>query len=131
MKMSGVLTLFCGAALLFASVAVARESNKSSVQLDDKVVVEGKTLDSGHYTVEWNGNGPAVQVTLLQGKDTIATFPAHVIEQASANFEDAYGTAAESNGSLELTTIYPGGKHFVLQVDRNTSNQQSNTSPSK
>jgi hypothetical protein len=131
MKMSKAFGFLFGAALLVSSAAVAGETNKSSVQLDNKVVVEGKTLDSGRYTVEWSGSGSDVQVTLLRGKQTVATFPAHVTEQASANPQDAYSTTSEQDGSKTLTAIYPGGKRIALKIDHTQASQQSNASASK
>jgi hypothetical protein len=131
MKVSKVLSLLFGAALLVSSSAIAGETNKSSVRLDDKVVVEGKSLDTGKYTVEWSGSGPTVQVTILRGKQTVATLSAHLTEQANANLQDAYSTTAEPDGSRALTAIYPSGKHFALQLDQNQTSQQSNAQPSK
>jgi hypothetical protein len=131
MKVSKGLSLLFGAALLVSSSAIAGETNKSSVRLDDKVVVEGKSLDTGKYTVEWSGSGPTVQVTILRGKQTVATFSARLTEQANVNLQDAYSTTAEPDGSRALTAIYPGGKHFALQLDQNQTSQQSNAQPSK
>ncbi len=123
MKMSKVLILVFGAALLFSSAARAGENNKGTLQLNDKVIVEGKPLNSGKYTVEWDGTGPDVHVTLLQGKQTVATFPAHLTEQAAPNSQDAYSTAAEPDGSRALTAIYPGGKRLSLKLDQNEAGQ--------
>ena len=123
MKLSKVLTFLFGAALLFSSAAIAGETNKGTLRLSEDVVIQGKTLNSGKYTVEWDGSGPTVQVTLLSGKEKVATFPAHLTEQASPNVQDAYGTAAEPNGSRSLTAIYPGGKRIVLQVDQNQASK--------
>jgi hypothetical protein len=131
MKMLKVAVLLFGAALLFSSGALAGETNKGTLQLTDKVVVEGKPLNSGRYTVEWDGSGPAVQVTLLQGKQTVATFPARLTEQAAPNSQNAYGTIAEPDGSRSLTAIYPGGKRFALQLDQNAASQQSGANQSK
>jgi hypothetical protein len=123
MKLSRVLTFLFGAALLFSSAAIAGEANKGTLRLSENVVIQGKALNPGKYTVEWDGSGPTVQVTLLSGKDKVATFPAHLTEQASPNAQDAYGTAAEPNGSRSLTAIYPGGKRLVLQVDQNQASK--------
>jgi hypothetical protein len=131
MKLSNVSTILFGAALLFSSAALAGESNKGTIQLAGKVVVAGKSINSGKYTVEWNGSGPTVQVTLLQGKQTVATFPARLTEQPAPNLKDAYSTLAEPDGSKSLSAIYPGGKRFVLEFDQNQAAQQSNTHTSQ
>lgn len=125
MTMSRISIVFCGAALLFSSGALGGETYKGTLRLGNKVSVDGKPLDPGKYKVEWGGTGPKIQVTLLQGKRTMATFPAHVTEQAAPNPDDAYGTTAEPDGSRLLTAIYPGGKRFVLHVDQKEAGPQS------
>ena len=127
MKISKVLTFVFGAALLFSSSAIAGgTNNKTSLQLDDKIVVDGKSIDTGKYTAEWTGTGATVQVTLFQGKQAVATFPAHLAEQASANTQGDYSTTTAPDGSKALTAIYPGGKHLVLQIAQNQSSQSAN-----
>jgi type 1 fimbria pilin len=121
MKVSRILFTLSGAALLFASAVLAADLNKGTLNVSEKVNVEGKTIDPGTYKVEWNGTGPTVQVTILHGKQTVATFPAQLTEQAAKNAVDAYGSATEADGSKQLTAIYIGGKHTVLQVDQSAS----------
>ena len=126
MKIPKVLTFAFGAALLLSSSAIAGgTSNKTSLQLDDKIVIDGKSVDTGKYTAEWTGSGPTVQVTLFHGKQTVATFPAHVTEQPNTNTQAAYSTTAAPDGSKALTAIYPGGKRLVLQIDQNQASQPS------
>jgi hypothetical protein len=123
MKMSRISILLFGAALAFSSATFAGEINKGTLRLDDKVVVDGKPLAPGNYRVEWDGSGPAVQVKLLQGKQAVATIPAHVTEEATPNSQDGYATTAEPNGSKALTTIY--FKRFTLQIDQNQAGPQA------
>jgi len=125
MKMSRVSILLFGSALLFSSAAFAGGNNKGKIELTDKVVVDGKSLEPGDYRVEWDGSGPAVQVKLIQGKQTVATLSAHLTEQAERNQQDAYATATEPDGSRALTAIYPGGKRLALEIDHSTANPQS------
>src|SRR5258708_34216132 len=95
MKLSKLSLAFFGSALLLSSAAVAGDSNKASIQLYEKVNVEGKALNPGKYTITWDGSGPNVQVTVLQGKQTVATFAAHLTDQATRNTEDAYDSPAD------------------------------------
>ena len=129
MKLSKLSLAFFGSALLLSSAAVAGDSNKASIQLYEKVNVEGKALNPGKYSITWDGSGPNVQVTVLQGKQTVATFAAHLTEQATRNTEDAYGSSADTNGSRTLTAIYPNGKRFSLELEQAAASQPS-TSPS-
>jgi hypothetical protein len=121
MKMSRISTLLFSGTLLFSSAALAGQANKGKIQLADRIIVDGKPLEPGNYRVEWDGNGPAVQVKLLQGKQVVATLPAHVTEQTDANSQDSYSTATEADGSKALTAIYPGGKRLALQFDRSAA----------
>jgi hypothetical protein len=131
MKLSKLSLAFFGSALLLSSAVLAGEPNKGSLQLYEKVSVEGKALNPGKYTVTWEGTGPNVQVTVLQGKQAVATFPAHVTEQATRNSEDAYGSAAETDGSRTLTAIYPNGKRFSLEIGQTAASQATSTPASK
>ena len=125
MKMSRISIVLFGSALLFSSAALAGGNNKGKLDLTDKIVVDGKAIEPGNYRVEWDGSGPAVQVQILQGKQTVATLSAHVTEQASPNPQDAYSTAAGPDGSRALTAIYPGGKRLALEFDQNAASPQS------
>jgi hypothetical protein len=116
MKLSKLAAALATVALFFAGVAVSAESNKMSIRIDEKVTVDGKILESGKYTAQWSGDGPNVQVTLLHGKDTVATFPAQIKQEASPNSTDAIGTADNPDGTKQLTSIYPNGKRISLQL---------------
>ena len=131
MKLSKVSILLIGTALAFSSGAFAGEANKGKLHLQDKTIVDGKPLNPGNYTVEWAGTGPTVEVTLLQGKQTVAAFPAHITEQPTPNHEDAYGSAPESDGSRRLTVIYISGKRSALEVEHNQASQQAGMSDAK
>jgi hypothetical protein len=129
MKLSKLALAFFGSALLLASAALAGEPNKGSLNLYEKVNVEGKALNPGKYTIIWDGTGSNVQVTVFQGKQTVATFSAHLTEQAVRNTEDAYGSASDTDGNRTLTAIYPNGKRFSLELAPTAASQPS-TSPS-
>jgi len=131
MKMSKVMTTMMGAALLLASAAVAAETNKTSISLSDKVTVDGKTIEPGQYKAEWTGNGPNVQVTVAKGKQQVASFPAKLTEQSSANAANAYSTSSAPDGSKSLTAIYVGGKKFVLEVDQAGAGREASSTSAK
>ena|ERR1700739_469398 len=131
MKLSKLSLAFFGSALLLSSAAFAGDSNKASIQIYEKINVEGKALNPGKYTITWDGAGPNVQVNVLQGKQTVATFSAHLSEQATRNTEDAYGSAAETDGSRSLTAIYPNGKRFSIELENKSAGQMSSSPSSK
>jgi hypothetical protein len=125
MRMSRIGIALFGAALLLSTSAFAGNSDKGTLKLQDKVIVNGTSLNPGNYKVEWNGNGQDVQVTLLQGNRTVTTFPAHLTEQAAPSSSDAYESANQPNGDKSLAAIYFHGKRYSLQLAPTTANQQS------
>ena len=131
MKLSKASILLIGSALVFSSGALAGDTNKGKLRLQNKTIVDGKPLNPGHYTVEWTGTGPTVQVTLLLGKQTVATFPAHITEQPTPNHDDAYGSAPQPDGSSKLTAIYFSGKRSALRLEQYEARQQPSMSDSR
>jgi len=71
-------SVMLGLALLLASSALA--ATKGSLQISHLVTVNGTQLKPGEYKVEWDGNGPNVEVSILQGKNVIAKTQAHVVD---------------------------------------------------
>jgi hypothetical protein len=131
MKVSKVSILLLGSALVFSSGAFAGDANKGTLHLQDKTIVDGKSLNPGDYTVEWTGTGPTVQVTLLQRKQSVAAFPAHVSEGPTPNHDDAYTSALDSDGSKRLTVIYISGKRTALELEQTQAMQQAGMSDAK
>jgi hypothetical protein len=129
MKLSRILIALFGSVLLLASAGYARAANKGILHLRDTLSVDGHTLTPADYKVEWNDNGPNVQVKLLHNNETVVTFPAHETQQPQRSSEDAYATGPGPGGSLTLTQIYIAKHNVLLDVDENASNQHS-SSPS-
>ena len=73
MKQMKFLALLSTLAMLCSLSAFARDNNQHSVDLADTVQVGGTQLQPGHYKLEWQGAGPAVQVTFLRNGKTVAT----------------------------------------------------------
>jgi hypothetical protein len=131
MKLTKLSTAVFGAGLLLCSVAFAGEPGKTSINLADKVTVEGKTLEPGRYKVEWTGNGHDVQVTVAKGNQQVASFQARVTEQATPNSVSAYGTSEAADGTKSLTSIYVGGKKYVLQIEQTSASRDNSTGSAK
>jgi hypothetical protein len=131
MKLNKLSVSLLALGLLGSSAAFAGDSNKTTLNLYEKVTVNGKALNPGKYTVDWQGSGSTVQVSILQGKETVATTPAHVTQSAIANGSSAYGSTAQADGSRTLTTIYVGGKRTALELDQAQAAQPSTTSSAK
>jgi hypothetical protein len=61
---------------VFTLPAFARDKNQHSISIADSVKVGSAWLKPGTYKVEWQGTGPAVQVTFQQDGKTVVTAPA-------------------------------------------------------
>ena len=131
MKVANISLTFLAGALLLATGSFAGEANKATLRLQEKVTVEGKQLTPGTYRLEWDGTGPDVRVNILRGRETVATVPAHLVEQQTRNAQDAYGTSAEADGSKSLTSIFIAGKNFALQLQGTEAAQHSSSQGSK
>lgn len=67
------VTLLSIVTLLSPVCALARDKNQHSVDIPDSVQVGSTQLSAGNYKVEWQGTGPAVQVSFIQHGKTVAT----------------------------------------------------------
>ncbi|HUL34560.1 MAG TPA: hypothetical protein VL128_11790 [Candidatus Eisenbacteria bacterium] len=131
MKLAKLSVFALAVGLLAGTSAFARSSNKTALNLFEKINVNGTTLDPGHYTVNWEGTGPNVKVNIEKGKDTVATTTAKLTEQPKPNDNNAYGSAVAPDGSHVLTTIYVGGKRTTLNLPSSPSMASSGSSASK
>jgi hypothetical protein len=107
--------LLLGLALLLATSAFAA-ANKGSVQFLSPVTVSGKQLPAGDYSVKWDGNGPNVELNILQGNKVVATTPARLIDLSQKPDSDAAVVRSNADGSRSLSEIHFGGKKYALAV---------------
>jgi hypothetical protein len=111
--------LLLSLAVLLATTAFA--SNKGSMQISTSVVVNGKQLAPGDYSVKWEGNGPDVQVSIMKGKNVVAQAPAHVVTLNSSTADDAAVVQKNNDGSSSLAQIRFGGKKYALTLDEGST----------
>lgn len=109
-----VKSLVLGLALMLASSAFAL--SKGSMQLSNPVTLNGTTLKAGEYKVQWEGSGPNVEVSILQGKNVVATATAHVVNLQSPSDNDAALTHRNDSGPNSLSGLRFQGKKFALEL---------------
>ena len=129
MRISKNVTAFA-AALFLTAAAFAASATEGKLHLYESVNVQGKQVPAGSYKVEWNGNGPDVQVTIRNGKDAIATVPAKLVTTNNKNESDGYSAAKQADGSNDLQSIFFHGTKFELQVSQQAVNSATQTGTS-
>ena len=117
MKSSRKIVGLVGASLLLAVSAMAGTENKGTLRLCENVSVQGKQLSPGTYKIEWNGEGPEVQVNILDGRNTVATVSARVVPVNTKSAQDGY-TADNDNGNRTLKDLFFHGKNYQLEIER-------------
>ena len=60
-------------ALMLASSAFA--ASKATLHVNNTLNVNGTNLKPGDYKLQWEGSGPDVEVSILQGKNVVASTP--------------------------------------------------------
>lgn len=113
MKLTRIATTILGASLFLAVGAMAQE--KGTLTITEKVTVQGSELKPGKYDVEWNGSGPAVQLSFHRGKDVV-TVPATLVPRDTANKGNGYGAKVQADGVKSLSAFYPEGKKYGVEV---------------
>ena len=119
-------SLMLGLALLLASSAFA--ATKATLQLSNATTVNGTKLKPGEYKVEWEGSGPAVELSIKQGKNVIAKVPAHVVDLNIAAASDAAVTRKNDDGTSSLTGVRFQGKKIALELGESSDGMQAGSS---
>ena len=109
--------LLLGLALMLATSAFA--SNKGTLAVTDACTASGTQLAKGDYKVSWEGNGPDVQLSIMKGKNVVATVPAHMVELSSSPNNDSAVVSSNSDGSKALSEIRFSGKKYALSLADN------------
>jgi hypothetical protein len=102
--------------LLLAASAIAGNTNKGTLNVGETVTVGGKQLPAGRYQVAWAGTGSNVELSISDGRDTVAKVPAQVLPLKKAEAESGYSTNTDQAGNKALTGIFFGGKKYELSI---------------
>jgi hypothetical protein len=107
-------SLFLGLALLLATSAFA--ANKGSLTVQEPVTINGTKLAAGDYKLQWEGNGPSVELSITQGKKVLAKVPARVVNLDQPSQSDATVITKNGDGTRALSEVRLSGKKFALAV---------------
>jgi hypothetical protein len=100
MKYAAIVAL-----MLMAPVALlAAPKNSANITFTEAVTINGASVPPGDYHVVWQGTGPSVEATILQGKNVLATAPATLVN-AKSGYDGAVETSDGSDNSKVLEAI--------------------------
>jgi hypothetical protein len=118
--------LVLGAALLLATGAFA--ANKGAVTVSTPVQVAGKELSAGKYDLQWEGNGPAVEASIMKGKKVVATVPARIVTLEQSPNSDSAVIRTNDDGSRALAQARFSGKKLALEFGEQGASSASGAS---
>lgn len=113
------LAILSTLALLSPLGALARD-NSHSVDIFDVVQIGGAQLKPGNYKVEWQGAGPAIQVSFQLNGKTVVTVPATLKTNDAEVTRDAIMTEATNADTSMLKEIDFGHQKQALVFDQNS-----------
>ena len=115
-----------GLALLLASSAFA--ATKAELSLRNPTTVNGTKLKPGDYKLQWDGSGPNVEVSIMQGKKVLAKVPAKLVDlQAPAQYNAAV-VKSNDDGTKTLAGARFEGKKFGLDLGDSSDGMQAGSS---
>jgi hypothetical protein len=119
-------SLVVGLALTLASSAFA--ASKANLTLNNPTSINGTSLKAGEYKLLWDGNGPNVEVSIVQGKKVIAKVPAKVVDLNQSSANDAALLKQNSDGTTTLAGARFQGKKFALELGEASDGMQAGSS---
>ena len=118
--------LVLGLALTLASTAFA--ASKANLTLNSPTSVNGTNLKPGEYRLEWDGNGPNVEVSIMQGKKVVTKVPAKVVDLGKASSNDSAVLKQTGDGRTTLAGVRFQGKNYALEVGEASDGMQAGSS---
>jgi hypothetical protein len=119
-------SLVMGLALLLASSAFA--ATKASVVLQNPTTIQGTKLKAGEYKLQWDGTGPNVEVSIIQGKTVLAKVPAKLVDLSSPAQNNAAVVKRNDDGTTTLAGARFEGKKFALELGDSSEGMQAGSS---
>jgi len=119
-------SLVMGLALLLASSAFA--ASKASLTLQNPTMINGAKLKPGEYKLQWDGSGPNVEVSIMQGKTVLAKVPGKVVDLNAPANHNAAVVLRNNDGTSTLAGARFEGKKFALELGESSDGMQAGSS---
>jgi hypothetical protein len=102
-------------AVLLVTSAFAASSSTGSLHLSEAVQVNGQPVPAGDYKLRWEGTGPDVEVSFMQGKNVVTKAQAKVVE-VKEKFNNDAAVVDKSAGTPTITEVRFAGKKYALAL---------------
>ena len=119
-------SLVMGLALLLASSAFA--ASKADLHLNNPTSINGTKLKPGDYKLVWDGTGPDVEVSIMQGKTVLAKAPAKLVDLSSPAANNAAVVKRNDDGTTALAGARFEGKKFAIELGESSEGMQAGSS---
>jgi hypothetical protein len=116
-------SLVAGLALFLASSAFA--ATTGHMELQNPTLVNGTQLKAGDYKLEWDGTGPDVEVSVMQGKKVVAKVPAKVVELKTKAQSNSAIVSNNTDGTSSLAGVHFAGKTTALELPQTGGGMES------
>jgi hypothetical protein len=119
--------IFATLVLTLTAGAFAADAHKSSFEISAPTQVNGTQIPAGEYTAKWEGPGPSVQVSIIQGRKVLATVPAQIVALSQRAADSQAEIKNNSNGDRQLISLQFAGKKFSLELGTESAKAQTKT----
>ena len=114
MKVAKLTRVLVPVLVLALTATAFAAAGSGTVTLSSAAQINGKSLAAGEYKVKWDSHSPEAEVTFLQGKTTVATARAKMVDRGEASLWNAVVTRDNPDGSKTLLEIRFQGKKSAL-----------------
>jgi hypothetical protein len=116
-----------GLAVLLATSAFASNNVKGSLLLRESVEINGQQLAPGEYQVRWDGTGPSVEVSFMQGRKEVAKTSAKVVALDEAPEYDS-AVVDHTSGKAAISEIRFSRRKYALAIGATDKAEMSGSS---
>ncbi|MGA2424115.1 MAG: hypothetical protein ABSG07_08940 [Terriglobales bacterium] len=120
-------TVVLGLAVLLATSAFASNNVKGSLLLRESVEINGQQLAPGEYQVRWDGTGPSVEVSFMQGRKEVAKTSAKVVALDEAPEYDS-AVVDHTSGKAAISEIRFSRRKYALAIGATDKAEMSGSS---
>jgi len=120
-------TVVLGLAVLLATSAFASNNVKGSLLLRESVEINGQQLAPGEYQVRWDGTGPSVEVSFMQGRKEVAKTSAKIVALDEAPEYDS-AVVDHTSGKAAISEIRFSRRKYALAIGATDKAEMSGSS---